>query len=599
MEGYRFGLKQPVTRLTLQISIPPHFCAHAAKKWLRNALDADIEHYEPLYLKSRLQASGITLYMKMVFLTLNVLLQDIRVPVFQPIAVEEIETSPADSGVYTIKVWVPNLDGFSINILKTWLNQANQLLLMAHQVREDSSELEELYRHFHSQYLDPWLKIMPGGKSTIPILQAAWELNIPFKQIVPGKYILGWGSQSKWFDRSSNNGDSAIGALSTQNKDVAIQAMKAAGLPTPMGMAIHSTDYQFESLKAIKMPWVVKPADRDRGEGVTLNVSTKEELVKAINVAAQLSQHILVEEQVPGTCYRILVVSGKIVYVVKRNPRSVIGDGIRTIEELIKAKNSEIRRKIPIKRLPELLIDDATIKHLSCINKTQVDIPKCGEQIFLRPVQSTAWGGEPEVVTHLIHPDNADIAIRAAALFNLSCAGVDLISTDISEPWHGNGAVINEVNFSPVLGRTHEYQREGIRRYLSMLFPTQGKVPIEIFVGSHVFNAVNERRKSLLDLGHRVFLADEHTLIDHHGKPIHFSNGNSLFQKISMLRADKRMQWLLVHLEHDHSFVQHGIPFEYLNKITYTMSKPLTEKQAVIVNMLKPHLNNASSVEYV
>ncbi|NQV10591.1 MAG: hypothetical protein HQ527_05440 [Cyanobacteria bacterium] len=49
-----------------------------------------------------------------------------------------------------------------------------------------------------------------------------------------------------------------------------------------------------------------------------------------------------------------------------------------------------------------------------------------------------------------IHPDNVSLAIQAASFFDLSNAGIDLISTDIAESWHRNGAAINEINHSPL-----------------------------------------------------------------------------------------------------------------------------------------------------
>jgi hypothetical protein len=43
-------------------------------------------------------------------------------------------------------------------------------------------------------------------------------------------------------------------------------------------------------------------------------------------------------------------------------------------------------------------------------------------------------------------------ALEATSLLSLNVAGVDMISLDIRVPWHANDAVINEVNYSPLLG---------------------------------------------------------------------------------------------------------------------------------------------------
>jgi cyanophycin synthetase len=599
LKGYRFGLRQPVSRLTLRLAFTNDFSIEEASKWLKTALDVDVHSYQLPFLCKKIIDPDPILFLKMIFLTMNVLLQDLRVPVFQSVVIEHIEENPQKRGEYLITLWASDLESFPQGMLTAWLNYANQLLVAAHKMPENSIELENLYQQFHSKYIEPWLKILPGGKSTIPVLQTAWELGIPYKQVAAGKYILGWGSRSRWFDRSSNDHDSAIGAQCSHRKDIAVQIMKEAGLPTPKGIVLNPKAYSFELFKSLKKPWVVKPSDRDRGEGVTVNIMNEEMLESAITEANLLSTHIMVEEQAQGTCHRILIIEGQVAFVVKRSPRSVIGDGISTIEMLIAAVNNDIRKKIPIKRLPELLIDDDLIRHLSCVNKKITDIPVNNEQVTLRPVQSTLWGGVPEDVSNIIHPDNADIAIRAAALFNLSCAGVDLISADISLPWHMNNGVINEVNFSPLLGRTYEYQLAGIHRYLNVVFPTQGKIPIEVFIGNGIGDAVNERRMELLRRGCCIFLADDSVTIDQNGKKIQFSEGGSLFKEITMLRGDRRMQWLLVHIQHDDSFIQNGLPFEYVSHISCAKTKPLTPKQEEILLMLKAHLDSGSSIRYV
>src|SRR5690606_24429942 len=79
-------------------------------------------------------------------------------------------------------------------------------------------------------------------------------------------------------------------------------------------------------------------------------------------------------------------------------------------------------------------------------------VPAAGAWAWLRRIESTEWGGVDEDFSTTLHPDNAAIAIRAAELFGLDIAGVDIISTDITRPWHENGAIINEVNSSPLLG---------------------------------------------------------------------------------------------------------------------------------------------------
>jgi hypothetical protein len=95
---------------------------------------------------------------------------------------------------------------------------------------------------------------------------------------------------------------------------------------------------------------------------------------------------------------------------------------------------SEIRR-----------LDDLAFKAISLAGFSPSSIPEPGVLVPLRRIESTAWGGVDEEVTQIIHKDNLFAALYASKLLGLNVAGIDIISPDISEPWHKNGAIINEV----------------------------------------------------------------------------------------------------------------------------------------------------------
>lgn len=98
----------------------------------------------------------------------------------------------------------------------------------------------------------------------------------------------------------------------------------------------------------------------------------------------------------------------------------------------------------------------------------------------LRPIESTEWGGVDEEVTQVIHPENLKVAIEAAKLFGLHIAGIDIISPDITKPWHENGAIINEVNFAPLFGGA-EISRSYIPQFFANFIEGDAKIPIKLF----------------------------------------------------------------------------------------------------------------------
>jgi cyanophycin synthetase len=563
-QGYRFGMRQPANRMKLTFHLPKSIDFKLLDQWILDALEFDVKSYQLSFLGDTATGRPAEKYLSRWLCITTILLQDIRVPVFERAAISHLANDQNSPHHFVVDLWFPVVQHFPAKVFHAWLSIAYELISEVLKHADDQSMIESIYQAFQKKHVLPWSAQIPGGKSSIPILQAAFEAEIPFAHCGFGCYVLGWGAQSRIFDRSSNMLDSAIGAKTTLYKHKALRWMRSSGIPVPSGSVFKSGQpLTLASLSHLRLPLVVKPVDRDRGEGVTLGINTEAALQSAINLAALLSKQFLVEEQIAGTCHRILVIDGKVVYAVKRHPKSVVGDGIQTIAALVDQLNASIRRKIPNKRLPEYHLDELALDCLSTSGMSPKSVLAPGEKAFLRPAQSTLWGGDPEEVTSALHPDNAALAIRAARLFGLNCAGVDFISTDIARPWHDNGAVINEVNYSPVMGRTHPFQRRAARAYMRSIFPSKGKIPIDVFVGSgYRSNAVRLWQQQVASGRRTVFCADEGILAQD-GQPLHLAGPSSAYEKIGMLRTDSTIDGLIVHADRLDLLAASGLPFEY------------------------------------
>lgn len=583
--GYRFGLKQTLIKLPLSLQIPEEFSSEVVDTWMLQALEADVNNYELLLLgQPQGDACGLS-YLRRLMLVTSVLLQDIRAPIFERIAVETLEQNTDKNNTFSAQIWFPLIDGFSRAALQHWLVVAHKLLISVCQTGGDFTQLEAVVDALHQEHCKPWLAKMPGAKSLIPILQAAFELGVPVESCGSGRYVLGWGSQARIFDRSSNSFDSVVGAQLSHRKDQAIRLMRQAGIPVPQGVVVHRQKPILPTLRP-PSPWVVKPVDKDRGEGVTLGLHDESSLQEALRVALKMSVAALIEEQVLGVCHRILVVEGKVMFVVKRNPRSVSGDGKHSIRQLVERHNAALRRKIPIKRLPEFVLDELAMRCLAECGLSEDSVPAAGQSVSLRPVQSTQWGGDPEVVTEHLHPANAQIALRAARLFGLSCVGVDFISTDISKPWYENAAVINEVNYAPVIGRTHAYQRDGTKAYLTAVFPEQGRIPIQVYLGAQTALTAHQQYQALVHAGVHAFFCDDYRVLTHESEEIRLAHASNSFERIQTLRFNRDIQHLIVHIDNDESFAKVGLPFEYVTSAQVSSIDQLSQSQSQIFSLL-------------
>ena len=75
---------------------------------------------------------------------------------------------------------------------------------------------------------------------------------------------------------------------------------------------------------------------------------------------------IIIEKYYEGDDYRVCVINNKVVAVSKRIPPYIIGDGIKSINQLINDLNSDERRgEDHEKPLTKIKIDDEVIRNLN------------------------------------------------------------------------------------------------------------------------------------------------------------------------------------------------------------------------------------------
>jgi cyanophycin synthetase len=442
-----------------------------------------------------------------------------RLPIFDQIRVKSIVLKNTTQNIYTLDIEFLKLDFISLNAYQIPIGISLKITHWMTQNDFSEGNLQQLNKTINDDVIQPMQRFSPGGQSTIPVLKSAHQLGITYMHLGQGVYQLGWGSRAIRLDRSSNHMDAMIGAKLSQNKVSSANILRMSGLPCPLHGIVYGEKDAIKTAKEIGFPIVVKPADQDRGEGVTVGIEDEYTLRKAFGIAQRLSKskEVIVERHVPGVCHRFFVVGQKLLYVVKRRPMGVFGNGVDTISKLIEQELNQQNKKPLWNRSKLKPLDELAIQTLEQEGLKPTSIPGLGAFVALRPIESTEWGGVDEDMTVHVHPDNIDVAVRAAQLMNLHIAGVDIISSDIRQPWHQNGAIINEVNYAPLLGGA-EISRSYLPQFFNLLFDEKrGQIPLEIF---NDIDLARQRWQSHCQQDLRAYFVSQAGIEDPWGRPV-------------------------------------------------------------------------------
>ncbi len=331
------------------------------------------------------------------------------------------------------------------------------------------------------------------GPSTRSLVEEAKRRGIPTLRLNDQSLVqLGWGKYQQRIQATVTSRTRHIAVEIAQDKQLTSSLLERAGLPVPKHERARSADEAVEAAEGIGYPVVVKPMDLSHGRGVALNLTDADQVRAAWEKAFDLSSYVLVEKYHPGNDHRVLVVDGQVVAVAERVPGHVVGDGQSTIRALVDRVNADPRRGVGHEKvLTRIEIDDQANRLLALAGYSLDTVLKEGEVFALRSTGNLSTGGTAVDKTDVIHPDNAEIAARAAQVVGLDVAGIDLICEDISRSVREHGGVIVEVNAAPGF-RMHVAPTVGTPRnvaapVIDMLFPNgaPSRIPTAAITGTN------------------------------------------------------------------------------------------------------------------
>jgi GNAT-family acetyltransferase (TIGR03103 family) len=283
-----------------------------------------------------------------------------------------------------------------------------------------------------------------------------------------GEMRLSHGGRSLVTRESLSELTTAVAMSRCDDKRHTRRILARAGLPVAPGRdaTFDRGDHEF---MAEVGEVVVKPARGEQGAGITVGVTTGDELDAALDLARSHSPDVVIEQRVPGDDLRIVVIDGEVVAAAVRRPAAVVGTGRHTVRGLIEAQSR--RRSAATGGESTIPLDDETARTVEAAGRSLDDVLAEGEELVVRRTANLHTGGTIHDVTGSLHPDLAAAAVEAAGAIGIPVTGLDMI---VPRP-DGPDGVFIEANERPGLAN-HEPQPT-VERFVDLLFPATQALP--------------------------------------------------------------------------------------------------------------------------
>jgi GNAT-family acetyltransferase (TIGR03103 family) len=279
-----------------------------------------------------------------------------------------------------------------------------------------------------------------------------------------GELRLSLGGRRVLTRESLSEFTTAVAMSRCDDKRVTRRIVEAAGVRVARGVAVPEHDpAPALALLAECGELVVKPARGEQGRGITVGVTTPDELTRAVAGARLFCPDVLAEELVPGEDLRVVVIDHRVVAAAVRRPAEVVGDGRRTVTELVRAASR--RRERATGGESRIPLDDTTAGVVRAAGYAMDDVLPDGLRLRVRRTANLHTGGTIEDVTDRLHPEVGEAAVRASRAIGIPVTGIDFLVPAVDGP----DAVFVEANERPGLAN-HEPQPTAAR-FVDLLFP--------------------------------------------------------------------------------------------------------------------------------
>lgn len=216
------------------------------------------------------------------------------------------------------------------------------------------------------------------------------------------------------------------------SKSLASSVMKEVGLSVPSEREVKygsekvHADYLrevCEYIEELELPIILKPVHGRQGRNI-FKIEYMEELGSAIKIIIEDEDDFIVQEFIDAGEVRVVLLDGEIIQAYKRDFVNIVGDGFKTIKQLIDAKNDKFLER---ERNTVIDISDTQIQNIFIKNGYTSEIVLPNEyRLNLSYGRNLSKGGEYEFIEYKFNDVFRDVLKRVSKATGLRLVGFDL-----------------------------------------------------------------------------------------------------------------------------------------------------------------------------
>ncbi|MEP4030040.1 N-acetylglutaminylglutamine synthetase [Roseibium polysiphoniae] len=278
-----------------------------------------------------------------------------------------------------------------------------------------------------------------------------------------GYFTLIHGARSIRCRESLSEHTSAVALSLCDDKGATRRVAETAGVSVPAQMNADAPAPELERFIAEHGKVVIKPTSGEQGRGVSVGLTSLDEVTGATKEARAVSSQVIMEECIDGTDLRLVVINHQLVAAAVRQPPEVVGNGRDTIRHLIA---SQSRRRASATGGESCIPFDAETKRTIASQGYSLDdvLPQA-ETLRVRRTANLHTGGTIHDVSDIVHPKLVEDAIRLTRAIDIPVAGIDFMIKAPDQPHYW----FIEANERPGLAN-HE-PHPTAERFIDLLFP--------------------------------------------------------------------------------------------------------------------------------